>query len=75
VTDEASDPMLPHVAGYVVRRVPAFRADKDYLCPACHNVVAPGEGHVVAWPVQLVDDRRHWHHHCWRLAARRGRIA
>jgi hypothetical protein len=28
---------------------------------------------VVAWPEHLPDDRRHWHLHCWRVAAGRGR--
>lgn len=58
--------------GYTVDRVPAFRATKTYTCPECHAVVAPRVGHVVAWPDGLVDLRRHWHLHCWRLFVRRG---
>ena len=69
------DPFLPALEGFTVRRVPAFRAHKTYTCPNCHNVISAGEGHVVVWPVDVVDDRRHWHHHCWRVATRRGRIA
>ncbi len=72
---EGSDPHLPHLAGYVVKRVPGFQARKGYLCPACHADIAPGVGHVVAWPDELTAQRRHWHLHCWRIAARRGRIA
>ena len=67
------DPFLPQLAGYQVQRVPAFQAGKDYVCPDCGNAIRAGEGHVVAWPEGLVDDRRHWHLHCWRHAANRGR--
>jgi hypothetical protein len=70
-----SDPFLPQLEGYEVRRIPSFRATKGYACPGCHNPIPPGTGHVVAWPLSLVDDRRHWHLHCWRVVARRGRIA
>ncbi len=69
-----SDLELPQVPGHQVARVPSFRADKEYLCPGCGNTIAPRVGHVVAWPDDLVDLRRHWHLHCWRLAARRGRV-
>ena len=57
--------------GYEVRRVDASRANKDYICPECGNVVPEGEGHVVVWPVGDEDLRRHWHQHCWRLEVRR----
>lgn len=66
---------LPVFEGFTVRRVPAYQASKPYVCPDCHDVIASGQGHVVAWPVDLVEERRHWHLHCWRLAVRRGRIA
>ena len=66
---------LDELEGYVARRVPAFRASKTYLCPHCGNPIGEGQGHVVAWPETQVDLRRHWHLHCWRLVARRGRIA
>lgn len=65
---------LPELDGYEVRRVPAFRADKSYLCPGCGNEIAPGTGHVVVWPEHDAELRRHWHLHCWRITARRGRI-
>lgn len=70
-----SDPLLPRLAGYEVRRVPGFQAGKAYVCPECGNPVTAGQGHVVAWPEARVDERRHWHLHCWRVVARRGRIA
>lgn len=68
------DPFLPALEGYVVQRVPAFRAAKSYVCPDCDNMIAGGQGHVVVWPEEFVDERRHWHLHCWRVASRRGRI-
>jgi hypothetical protein len=64
----------PPLDGYVVEVVPGARARKDYACPGCSRDIPAGTGHVVAWPVDLVDDRRHWHRHCWRLAANRGRL-
>lgn len=67
------DPFLPRLEGYAVQRVPPVQATKGYVCPHCSNRIAPGQGHVVAWPEGYVDDRRHWHLHCWRLAASRGR--
>jgi hypothetical protein len=68
------DPFLPHVDGFEVQRVPAYQATKRYVCPDCGNDIPSGQGHVVAWPEGLVDDRRHWHLHCWRVAAARGRV-
>jgi hypothetical protein len=65
---------LPPLEGYVVDRVPGFRATKDYVCPGCGAVIAARTGHVVAWPEHQVDLRRHWHLHCWRIAAGRGRV-
>lgn len=65
---------VPELEGYEVRRVPAFRADKEYVCPGCGNTIDRGQGHVVAWPEHDADLRRHWHLHCWRIAARRGRV-
>lgn len=72
---EPVDPNLPQLAGYVVRRVVGARAGKSYVCPDCDGTIMVAEGHVVVWPVDDLDARRHWHLHCWRLAVRRGRIA
>jgi hypothetical protein len=63
------------VPGYEVHLVPGFRAHKRYLCPTCTQPVPEGIGHVVAWPEGFPDERRHWHRHCWRLAARSGRVS
>ena len=65
---------LPQLDGYEVRRIQAVRAAKDYVCPDCGNPIPAGVGHVVAWPEDASELRRHWHHHCWRVATRRGRV-
>lgn len=60
---------------YIVRDVPAHRAEKEYRCPGCQQRVAPGTAHVVAWPEggtfevnTGIGARRHWHSHCWSVA-------
>lgn len=68
-------PALPGaLVGHEVRAVPAHRAAKMYRCPECSATIGAGTGHVVAWPEGRVDERRHWHHACWRLVTRRGRL-
>lgn len=59
---------------YLVRDVPAERALKPYTCPGCSNQIAVGMAHIVAWPedpglghASGLDERRHWHKHCWRM--------
>ncbi len=61
------------VEGWVVHPVPPVQARKDYTCPQCGGSIAVRESHVVAWEDHDLDGRRHWHRHCWRLFARRGR--
>ncbi|PDQ36178.1 MAG: hypothetical protein B5766_02705 [Candidatus Lumbricidophila eiseniae] len=48
---------------------------KSYLCPGCGNRIAVGVSHVVAWRADGVlgdtadlENRRHWHTHCWQLS-------
>lgn len=59
---------------FLVREVPAERALKVYLCPGCNTSIPVGVAHVVAWPEEPglgytsgLEQRRHWHQHCWRL--------
>ena len=67
--------MIPEVPdGWEVNRMPAYRALKQYVCPSCGNAIAARVGHVVAWPQDRPDERRHWHDHCWRIAVRSGRL-
>ncbi len=58
-----------------VRRLSGATSSREYRCPGCHQAIAPGTPHVVAWPaegVHGVSERRHWHSRCWqgRHAAR-----
>ncbi|MBP1325451.1 hypothetical protein JOF28_000683 [Leucobacter exalbidus] len=60
---------------WLVREIPAHRAEKHYLCPACQTQIPPGQAHIVAWHAEhffgddaAVRDRRHYHAHCWRIA-------
>ncbi|GAB3802098.1 hypothetical protein GCM10028798_18670 [Humibacter antri] len=49
-------------------------AIKNYTCPGCGGVIAPGVAHVVVWRADGVtgdtadlEARRHWHSGCWRI--------
>ncbi|AEE46906.1 hypothetical protein [Cellulomonas fimi] len=51
-------------------------SDREYRCPGCDQLVAPGTAHVVAWRSdtllgEAVEGRRHWHASCWQARARR----
>ncbi|MEO5610911.1 MAG: hypothetical protein ABIQ61_04125 [Ornithinibacter sp.] len=51
-----------------VRRLSGASATKEYRCPGCHQGIAMGSAHVVAWPAEGVggiEQRRHWHMRCW----------
>lgn len=52
-------------------------SEREYRCPGCDQVIAPGTAHVVAWREDDllgagVEGRRHWHAACWQARARRG---
>ncbi len=58
---------------WIVRSVTGASAGKSYTCPGCHLTIPPGTPHVVAWPAEPslmsrsgLEERRHWHSHCWR---------
>lgn len=60
---------------WTVQPVSRAAATKEYRCPGCELVIAPGTAHVVAWRAdglfgEAADlaARRHWHAHCWRIA-------
>ncbi|WP_304111399.1 hypothetical protein [Mycolicibacterium bacteremicum] len=62
----------PDGVDHEVRSVPASRADKTYRCPGCDHEIRPGVAHIVAIPLDDVEDRRHWHTSCWTNRSRRG---
>lgn len=60
---------------WTVQPISAGQALKEYRCPGCAGIVAPGTAHVVVWRADGVMGesadlaaRRHWHSHCWRIA-------
>ena len=62
-------------AEWNVQPVSAGQAAKEYLCPGCGRVIAPGVAHLVIWRADgVLGDaadlaaRRHWHTTCWRIA-------
>jgi hypothetical protein len=56
-------------AEYRVRRISG--AVGQYRCPGCDQLFSAATGHIVAWPVDDVDSRRHWHANCWAARAER----
>jgi hypothetical protein len=59
---------------FVVQPISEKNAQKEYRCPGCDLIVPPGQAHIVAWEEHSlfgadrgVEDRRHWHSHCWRI--------
>ncbi|MCM3778966.1 hypothetical protein [Microbacterium hydrocarbonoxydans] len=61
-------------ADWTVQPVSSVQAQKEYSCPGCGRVIAPGTAHVVVWRADgVLGDaadlaaRRHWHSHCWRI--------
>lgn len=50
---------------YLVRQIGASAARKFYVCPSCHQNIPPGVAHIVAWPEDRGEYRRHWHRQCW----------
>lgn len=60
---------------WTVQPISASQAVKEYSCPGCRGVVAPGTAHLVVWRADgVLGDaadlaaRRHWHTHCWKVA-------
>jgi hypothetical protein len=54
-----------------VALVHPFQARKEYLCPGCLKEIGVGVGHFVVVPLDVPEDRRHWHKSCWQMRARR----
>ncbi|HVE99423.1 MAG TPA: hypothetical protein VNA12_09615 [Mycobacteriales bacterium] len=48
-----------------MRRVTGSAATRAYRCPGCDHEIRPATPHVVAWPADDLDHRRHWHTACW----------
>jgi hypothetical protein len=50
---------------WAVRRMTGAATTKVYRCPGCDHEIVLGTPHIVAWPSDRVEDRRHWHTPCW----------
>lgn len=50
---------------WVVRRVTGSAATKAYRCPGCDQEIRPATPHTVAFVIDELEDRRHWHTPCW----------
>ncbi|MGH3650184.1 MAG: hypothetical protein ACRDU9_05690 [Acidimicrobiia bacterium] len=58
--------------GLTVIPIQPYQAVKEYICPGCEHIIAPGTFHLVVIPDESVDMRRHWHHGCWHKELRKG---
>jgi len=68
--EEISDRLLGDEAlleGFVVKG--SIADSKRYLCPWCNGWIEPGVRHVVAYPSDRLDERRHYHRGCWQRRA------
>lgn len=54
-----------------VALVHPFQARKAYLCPGCLKEIDVGMAHFVVVPLDIPEDRRHWHKSCWKMRAKR----
>jgi hypothetical protein len=57
---------------WMVRSITGSSSTKAYRCPGCDQEIRPATPHVVAWPEDDIDQRRHWHSACWRARSQRG---
>jgi hypothetical protein len=69
--DEDDEPQLSSTVvaappGWQVRAIAPVNAVKRYRCPGCDQWVHEGTAHVVAWPTEDAEQRRHWHSSCWQ---------
>ena len=56
---------------WVVQSITGQTSVKEYRCPGCDMEIKPGPPHIVAWPIDSVDNRRHWHSTCWAKRSNR----
>jgi hypothetical protein len=61
-------PGWAHVEGWTVRT----STKGGSICPYCDRPIQDGKQHVVAFPDEDLDLRRHWHTGCWERELRRG---
>ena len=50
---------------YMVRKITGSTSTKPYRCPGCDQLIPTATPHIVAWPIDDIELRRHWHTACW----------
>lgn len=58
--------------GFTVRALTGSSSTKVYRCPGCDHEIRTATPHIVAWPTEDADNRRHWHTPCWNSRGKRG---
>ena len=61
-----------HGEEWVVQTVTGSAATKTYRCPGCDHEIRMATPHIVAWPTEDPETRRHWHTPCWNSRGKRG---
>jgi hypothetical protein len=62
----SSQSIEEHAEGdYYVRKITGSSSTKPYRCPGCDQLIPTATPHIVAWPVEDIELRRHWHTACW----------
>ena len=51
---------------FTVRKITGSTSNKPYRCPGCDQLIPTATPHIVAWPHDDVESRRHWHTACWQ---------
>jgi len=57
--------------GFTVRALTGASSTKMYRCPGCDHEIRMATPHIVAWPVEDPENRRHWHTPCWNSRGKR----
>jgi len=58
--------------GFTVRALTGAGSTKLYRCPGCNHEIRMATPHIVAWPTEDPENRRHWHTPCWNSRGKRG---
>ena len=57
--------------GFTVRALTGASSTKVYRCPGCDHEIRMATPHIVAWPTEDPETRRHWHTPCWNSRSKR----
>lgn len=71
-TTPSSSAPIPAPPGWQAKQYKGAGAGGDYVCPRCSRGVTRATDHVLAWPDDDTERRRHWHSVCWASAVKEG---